>query len=388
MKEDILISIIIPVYNNERYITKAVDSVLTQNFSQCEIIIVDDGSTDNTPVIVDDIAKRNINIRVIHKSNQWIYASFNNGIREAKGEYIYILNSDDKISPNSLFLLKTAIEKYNYPDVVWTKVVSYVCDEFQNKISSNTELMDKEIYRDIFCGDIKKVRELWPYLFKSSLAWNQANLYKRKIMLAHPFRNDVYGADTLFNVDIAPYINTCVVLKQCIYEFYVYNKDNMNTSVGKYYSYEHDMFNEIYHSINRLMQDWGIDEREYLEWLKKTRRSQFTSELINLQSKNCLLTIDEKLKVICEHYLDSTIEEVADEWEEMESRTLSGIRDLFVLEMPSEECEYYFLYELLLALLRYEKEEEDYLAIEKAINNPINKKKLGLSFYNKLNKRK
>ena len=382
--ENILFSFVIPVYNNERYIKSAVDSILCQDCECYEIVIVDDGSTDNTSQIVDEIAKNNSVVSVIHQKNQWIYASFNNGIRQATGEYVYILNSDDKLSPNAVKIMKSAVERYNHPDVIWTKVISYNCDDNQNKKSSNSERIDAMIDKEIYCCSAKEVRQLWPYLTISSLAWNQANLYKRELMKEHPFRNDVYGADTLFNISIAPYINSSVVLKECIYEFHIYNKPEMNTSVNKYYPYEHDMFNEIYLSLKKLMQEWNIDENEYLPWLKKTRRSQFTYELKNMQSDKCPLTIEEKLTEICEHYLDDIIVEVGDDWEEMESRTLSGLREIFLKEIPDKDSKYYFLYKLLLALLSYEKQPQDYEDIESAIKNKLNKKHLGESFYNQL----
>ena len=117
-----LISVVIAVYNNEKYISNAIESVLSQGRTNVEIIIVDDGSTDRTPDIVDEYEKRYSNVKVIHQSNQWIYASFNRGIAEARGMYIYILNSDDKLAEHSLDAIESAIKEYDYPDVVWTKV--------------------------------------------------------------------------------------------------------------------------------------------------------------------------------------------------------------------------------------------------------------------------
>ena len=81
-----LISIITPVYNKEKYVANAIESVLSQSFDAFEYIIIDDGSTDASPAIVDEYAKKDNRIKVIHQQNQWIYASFNNGIREASGE--------------------------------------------------------------------------------------------------------------------------------------------------------------------------------------------------------------------------------------------------------------------------------------------------------------
>ena len=87
-----LFSIIMPVYNNEKYFPLAVKSIITQNYSDWELIIIDDGSTDHTSIIADKIVDTDPRIKVIHQNNQWIYASFNRGVKEAKGDYIYIVN--------------------------------------------------------------------------------------------------------------------------------------------------------------------------------------------------------------------------------------------------------------------------------------------------------
>ena len=89
-----LISIITAVYNNEKYIRNAANSVLNQSFRDIEYIIVDDGSTDRTPDIVNEIASKDARVKVIHQKNQWIFASYNNGIRQASGKYFYIINSE------------------------------------------------------------------------------------------------------------------------------------------------------------------------------------------------------------------------------------------------------------------------------------------------------
>lgn len=89
------LSVIIPVYGVERYIEQCVCSVLNMNYLDMEIILVDDGSPDNCPVMCDDFARRDSRIKVIHKENGGLSSARNAGIREAKGEYLIFLDSDD-----------------------------------------------------------------------------------------------------------------------------------------------------------------------------------------------------------------------------------------------------------------------------------------------------
>ncbi|MFM6456289.1 MAG: glycosyltransferase family 2 protein, partial [Planktothrix sp.] len=99
------VSVIIPVYNGERYISQAIDSVLSQTDSNYEIIIVDDGSTDNTHQIIQHYIEKCQDldlIRYIFQSNQGVAAARNQGIQIAKGEFIALLDQDDVFLPEKL----------------------------------------------------------------------------------------------------------------------------------------------------------------------------------------------------------------------------------------------------------------------------------------------
>ena len=94
-----LISVIIPVYNTEKYLDACVESVAGQTYDNLEIILVDDGSADNCPAMCDEWARRDSRIRVIHKKNGGQGEARNFGIEAARGEYIGFVDSDDIVSP-------------------------------------------------------------------------------------------------------------------------------------------------------------------------------------------------------------------------------------------------------------------------------------------------
>ena len=100
-------SVIVPVYNVEKYLKECVDSILGQSFSDFELILVDDGSPDNCPAICDEYAKKDEHVKVIHKPNGGVSSARNAGIQMARGEYILFCDSDD-------FYLDTAFEKIHY----------------------------------------------------------------------------------------------------------------------------------------------------------------------------------------------------------------------------------------------------------------------------------
>lgn len=375
-----------PVYNNEKYFPLAVNSILEQDYLDYELIIIDDGSTDRTPKLADEMAEKDERIRVIHQPNQWIYASYNRGIAEARGEYIYFLNSDDRLRAGSLGLMAETAIKYR-PDIIWTVVLIHECDEEQNIITYNKSELDKRVMEEHFYKNEIEVRNNWPYFYMSFLAHNQANLYRSEIMKKHKFRNDVYGADTLYNISIASDIKSAYLLKEPVYDFFIYKKGKMNISTGKFFDYEHDMFNEIYSLYKNLFIKWKLPEDKYKKILVTKRMRQITEEIHSLSCNNCIMSIDEKLKYILYEIPDLVVMSCV-EWdnreEELESRILSGIRELLIKEPILETNEMYFVYELLDALLCYEKDGEDFNKMEKAIHHHFNPLHIGGVFYNKL----
>ena len=105
------ISVIVPVYKCEQYIHRCVNSILNQTFSDFELILVDDGSPDNCGEICEEYAKKDFRVKVIHQVNGGQAAARNNGVKEAQGEWLHFVDSDDMIHPKTLEILyKTAID--------------------------------------------------------------------------------------------------------------------------------------------------------------------------------------------------------------------------------------------------------------------------------------
>lgn len=123
---DILLSIVVPIYKVENYLIKCVDSLLTQDIllGEYEIILVDDGSPDRSPVICDEYSQKHKNVRVIHRPNGGLSAARNSGISVAKGKYIQFVDADDYLEPNVLAPLVKKMEmdeldvlRFNYQNV-------------------------------------------------------------------------------------------------------------------------------------------------------------------------------------------------------------------------------------------------------------------------------
>ena len=164
-----LISIIIPAYNIELYIEKTVDSVLAQTYADFEIIIVNDGSTDNTAAVIDELAKKDSRIKVIHKENGGVTSARLVGVKAAKGEYIGFVDGDDTIEPDMYELLLNNALKYNadvshcgYQMVFPSRVDKYY------GTGEIIEQDNKKGVLDLIAGD-KVEPGLWTKLYRKEL---------------------------------------------------------------------------------------------------------------------------------------------------------------------------------------------------------------------------
>ena len=113
-----LVSIIIPVYNVEKYIKQCIESCLNQTYKDIEIIAIDDGSTDSSGIILDEISKKSPKLKVIHKQNNGVSSARNIGIRISKGDYIIFVDSDDYLSEDAVEYMISVITKTNSEFVI------------------------------------------------------------------------------------------------------------------------------------------------------------------------------------------------------------------------------------------------------------------------------
>lgn len=377
------ISIIMPVYNNEKYFPNAVQSVIDQSFSEWELIIVDDGSTDNTPKIADEFAQRDTRIRVIHQVNQRTYASVNNGTEVAEGKYVLMFNSDDLLNKDALRKIHSkALE--DDADIVMFNLSVNICDEEQNIIVRDINGRSKWLTEDFSYHDRELIHKKWVDFLQMGLIDHQC-VYRTELAKKNKMRNDTYAGDYLYNIQLADQIDVAVGTTYEVYMFMNYQKDNMNMSIGKYYGYEHELFNELSLEYRALFKKWKMYGKNEQLYLSGKRLKLLSNEFRGISKQNW--SIDEKLDRILDYASDNIVREfVLDDnyLEELESRALSACRELFLTEVPGKESNYYFLYELLDSLLRYEKTQEDIERIKTGVYHKLNPKHIGKCFMDKL----
>ena len=160
-----------------------------------------------------------------------------------------------------------------------------------------------------------------------------------------------------------------------------------NASIGKYYGYEHELYNRFYDEAIKTIDYLKITQKEVVDYIKKERRIRFSDELRRLLFNENSKSLEERFTIMFEESIDKTIYNVfSDELEEMECRFLSVLLE-FINRTGVESIrrtKYCFAYELLDAILRYEKDEYDYEKIREAVANKNNPFRIGEVIYSKL----
>ena len=166
-----LFSIVVPAYNAGKYLRRCIDSVLQQTFCDYEMIIVNDGSKDDTLAVVENL--RDERVRVISQENQGVSVARNTGISAAKGEYVCFLDADDEFMPNHLEVLEKAI--LACPDKGF----------FTTKFC--TVLLDGSVLKDNTTGVfVYKANPLWDFIKNAEVVWTGCVCIKRSLF-------DLYG---------------------------------------------------------------------------------------------------------------------------------------------------------------------------------------------------
>lgn len=222
-----LVSVIVPIYGVEKYLSKCIESIISQTYKNLEIILVDDGSRDNSPQIIDEFAKRDERIVVIHKKNGGLVSARKVGVKIARGDFIQFVDGDDWIDSNMINIMVSNLLK--------AKADIAMCSYFEvrDKILEHRFMVSSGIYKDIFLIELKKSA-----LFKTyephytfgiePVVWNKmfsASILKQ-IELQIP-DSITYGEDTACTFPALVNANSICVIDETLY-YYRIHDDSMS----------------------------------------------------------------------------------------------------------------------------------------------------------------
>lgn len=205
------VSVIIPVYNTEKYLATCINSVLQQENVSLEIILVDDGSTDSSASICDNYANKHDNIKVIHIQNSGPATAKNEGLKYAQGNYIALTDSDDKMEPLMLHKMVSAGYKYD-ADII---CCNYKQIDEQGQISH---------LNSTFMQYVLNHEEALIHFFSKDLIYSQCwtKIYKRQMLIDYHIENDPglrTDEDFIFNIKAFTKAKTTVIVDEPLYEY-------------------------------------------------------------------------------------------------------------------------------------------------------------------------
>ena len=241
------ISVIVPVYNVEKYLDKCLDSLVHQTMKDIEIIIVNDGSPDNSENIINKYKKKYSNIVSLKKENGGLSSARNYGIKYAHGDYIAFLDSDDYIALDMYEKMYLKAQEQDYDLVVCD--INYVYNEKTIRVSSGIKA-DTD--------DIKKA-----YISIHPAAWNK--LFKKELFNYDVlFKKDVWFEDVEFIYRLLPYIKKIGVIHEPFNQYVQREGSITNTVNPKIYDYVSNMNGIIEFYQKRKLYDQYKKELEYV----------------------------------------------------------------------------------------------------------------------------
>ncbi|MGV3004500.1 glycosyltransferase family 2 protein [Aerococcus urinaeequi] len=301
------ISVIIPVFNSEKYLVRCLESVLNQTYQNIEIIIVNDGSTDNSQKILDQFSKNNDNITLLTQINKGQSSARNLGIVHAKGDYIGFVDSDDWIHPEMYNHLVTNLEK-NSADISSAQMIT---------VKNNDKIKFEPIqnYRLIIETENQMlVNYLYNGQNKKNGQYSAARkLFKKEVLKEVSFLEGYVYEDMLFNFEALEHSNRHIISDAIVYYYYL---DNDSTMRGRFIERDLDLLYisdkiiaeaKKYPSEKRLIKLAEMKKaRDYFTLLMKLLKNgsdmenekidKIQSQLVNGIRKNYWLLIESPLK--------------------------------------------------------------------------------------------
>lgn len=228
---DSLISIIVPVYNVEKYLEKCINSIINQTYKNLNIILINDGSTDNSGKICDEFKSKDSRIKVIHKENGGLSDARNAGLKIANGEYIGFVDSDDYIAPDMFETLYNLTQKYDAEISIVSFYEIYNTKTIGVRDSRQLQQMNK----------IEAIKELLLDSKIQSYAWNK--LFKKNLFENLKFPTDKNFEDIATTLLLFEKANKIVLFEDP--KYYYLRRDDSIVGVRNYKTYK-DYLDVIY----------------------------------------------------------------------------------------------------------------------------------------------
>ena len=274
----VAISVIIPIYNVEKYLPRCLESVINQSFSNIEIICVNDGSTDNSGKILAKFGAKDARFRIITQDNQGLSASRNNGMEIASGSYIFFLDADDFLHPQALEIFYNTALQSGCPIVI----SSTFCRLGKDSLNCKKYETDSVPYK--VCSN--PLTDLYKHRLVSAVVWNK--LYRTSALRRFRFIEGIYYEDWPFTTCVFSNISSFAMIRE---KLYMYNTSSPSITRSTFSIKKiHDYIRGIRHVYNYFaaknkMNQWDIVRKKRISLSLKMILSKITK---SAENKNTL----------------------------------------------------------------------------------------------------
>lgn len=253
-------SVIVPVYNVESYLPRCIDSLLAQNYVDLEILLIDNGSKDQSGQICEDYAAQFSNITAYHIPNKGVGSARNFGLSKAKGEFICFVDADDYLVGNLFSDVESQLD--SQLDLL---VFSYYNSIEKNlsEINRSAKILPAEGKKDK-SDFIALFQELWLTDMMYTV-WNK--IYRREFLEEHQIVFESYelGEDVRFNLTVYQHVNKVFLVKSA---YYVYVSGRVDSAMGQYNPNRMNYQLEELGKVDQLMISWNSHDDQFIDQIK------------------------------------------------------------------------------------------------------------------------
>lgn len=287
---DVKVSIIMPVYGVEDYVGKAIESILSQTYTNWEFFCINDGTKDRSGEICDEYAKKDSRIKVIHKENGGAPSARNIAIDKVQGKYIYFMDSDDWTEPKMLEDMVKIAEETNSQLVI----AGYYIDTYY---SDTEKFVQEQFVTDKEYSSQLEFRENAHTLFDQNLLYTPWNkLYSAKYIIDNKlYFPQTFWDDFPFNLSVIRDIEKVSVTSKKYYHFI---RKRLESETAKYRSDMYKKREEESEWMKELYKYWDVDSPEIQEFLARRYIERVIGCIENVTNSDCDLSFVEKRKEI------------------------------------------------------------------------------------------
>ena len=278
-----VVSVILALYNVKRFLErKRLHDLRQQTYSNLEIILVDDGSTDGTGEMVEELSKEDPRISVIHKQNGGVGSARNAGLDLATGEFVYFCDIDDDLNLSLIEKSLLSIQENRADVLVFGFNVIYTVGglptetvKFNDALFNNNDEL-KRVF-------VKELLDIQPC--GNGFVWNK--FYRRDFIESNHFRfgNERIQQDELFNMRLYPSVNRLYTSSEVLYDYYIYESGNNRS---RFIANRYEIYHSIYKQMMELCDRWGVLDNDCLEYINvKFYKGLVCVFLDNVNYENC-----------------------------------------------------------------------------------------------------